>query len=177
MKKLITFLTGIFLFLFVPVSPAYAMCPACTLAVGAGLGLSRYLGIDDTISGIWAGSLVISISFWFTDWLKKKNYKFLRFIREKYLIYLSILLWTAFTYIPLWKAGIIGHPFNVIWGIDKLIFGGVIGAGVFLLAVYTDKKVRKIKARQLFSFQKVIIPISLLLIISLLMYFYGGYLK
>lgn len=158
-------------------APAGAMCPACTLAVGVGLGLSRYLGIDDAVSGIWAGALVISASFWFTDWLKKKNYKFLRFYREKYLIYLSVVIWTVFTYVPLWKAGIIGHPFNVIWGIDKLIFGGVMGALVFLLAVYTDKKVRKIKGKQLFNFQKVIIPISFLTSASLLMYFYGGYLK
>lgn len=138
------------------------MCPVCTLAVGAGLGLSRYLGIDDTVSGIWAGALVISISFWFTDWLKKKNYKFP--------IYLSVIFWTALTYLPLWKAGIVGHPFNVIWGIDKLIFGGVIGAGVLLLALYTDKKVRKIKGNQLFKFQKVIIPISFLAIASLIVW-------
>lgn len=177
MKKLITFITGIFLFLFVPVFPAYAMCPVCTLAVGAGLGLSRYLGIDDAVSGIWAGALVISISFWLTDWLKKKNYKFLKFVKDKNLIYLSIILWTALTYIPLWKVGIVGHPFNVIWGIDKLIFGGIIGAVIFLLAVYADRKVRKIKGKQLIPFQKVIIPISFLIIISLLMYFYGGYLK
>ena len=178
MKKILTFLTVTILFLFAPLSPAYAMiCPVCTLAVGAGLGLSRYLGIDDAISGIWAGALVISISFWFCNWLKKKNYKFLKFIKERYLIYLSIIFWTAFTYIPLWKTVIIGHPFNVIWGIDKLIFGGIMGAATFLLAVYADKKVRKVKGKQLFNYQKVIIPISFLMIISLLMYFYGGYLK
>lgn len=177
MKKLITFLVGFFLFLFIPISPVFAMCPICTLAVGAGLGLSRYLGIDDAVSGIWAGALVISVSFWFVSWLIKKNFKFLKFIKEKYLIYLSLLFWIAFTYIPLWKTGIIGHPFNTIWGIDKLIFGSVIGALIFLLAVYTDKKIRKIKGKQLFNFQKVIIPISFLTIVSLIMYFFGGYLK
>lgn len=177
MKKLITFFASFLLFLSVPVSPVFAMCPICTLAVGAGLGLSRYLGIDDAVSGIWAGALVISVSFWFYNWLIKKNFKFLKFIKEEYLIYLSLLFWIAFTYIPLWKTGIIGHPFNTIWGIDKLIFGSVIGAGIFLLAVYTDKKIRKIKGRQLFNFQKVIIPISFLILASVLMYFYGGYLK
>lgn len=170
MKKLTALLTGTFLFLLVPVFPAYAQCPVCALAVGAGLGLSRYLGIDDALSGIWAGALVISISFWFCNWLKKKSYKFLRFIREKYLIYLSVIIWTAFTYIPLWKAGIIGHPFNVIWNIDKLIFGSVTGAGVFLLALYTDKKVRKIKGKQLFNYQKIILPVSFLVIFSIIMY-------
>jgi hypothetical protein len=177
MKKLITFLTSIFLFLFVPIFPAYAQCPVCTLAVGAGLGLSRYLGIDDAVSGIWAGAFVISFSLWFAGWLKKKNYKFLKFIKEKYLTYLSVIAWALLTYIPLWKAGIIGHPFNIIWGIDKLIFGSVVGAGVFLLSLYADRKVRKIKGGKLFSFQKVIIPVSFLTAASLLMFFYGGYLR
>ncbi|MDP3994707.1 MAG: hypothetical protein Q8P91_02670, partial [bacterium] len=153
------------------------MCPVCTLAVGAGLGLSRYLGIDDAVSGVWAGGLVISVSVWFCDWLKKKNYDFLKAIKGRYLIYLSVLFWTIFTYLPLWRIGIIGHPFNVIWGIDKLIFGSIVGAISFLLAIFTDKKVRKIKGRQLFNYQKVVFPVSFLVISSLLIYFYGGYLK
>ena len=35
--------------------PAQAVCPVCIVAVGAGLGLSEYLGIDDTIAGVWIG--------------------------------------------------------------------------------------------------------------------------
>ena len=147
-----------------------AMCPVCTLAVGAGLGLSRYLGIDDAVSGIWAGALVISVSFWFRNWLKKKNYKFLRFIKEKYLIYLSIFFWAGLTYLPLWKVGIIGHPFNVIWGIDRLVSGSLVGVGVSLLALYTDGKLRKIKGKQIFNFQKVIIPVSFLAAASLILW-------
>lgn len=157
--------------------PIQAQCPVCTLAVGAGLGLSRYLGIDDMVSGIWAGAFVISFSLWFAGWLKKKNYKYLKFIKEKYLPYLSVILWALLTYVPLWRMKIIGHPFNVIWGIDKLIFGSIVGAGIFLLSLYTDRKVRKRGGEKLFSYQKVIIPISFLIVASLLMFFYGGYLK
>ncbi len=177
MKKLIALFAAFIFFFSISVSPVFAICPICTLAVGAGLGLSRYLGIDDVISGIWVGALVISVSFWFNNWLIKKNFKFLKFIKEKYLIYLSLLFWIVLTYIPFWKTGIIGHPFNTVWGIDKLIFGSVIGAGIFLLAVYTDKKIRKIKGKQLFNYQRVIIPISFLSIVSLIIYFFGGYLK
>lgn len=177
MKKILTLL-GSFTSLFaIFTSPTYAMCPVCTLAVGAGLGLSRYLGIDDAVTGIWAGGLVISVSFWFANWLKKKNFKFLSRIKEPYLIMLSLVLWSALTYIPLWKTGIIGHPFNTIWGIDKLVFGSVLGALVFILAAYLDRKVRKVRGKQLFNYQKVVFPVSFLVISSLLMYFYGGYLK
>ena len=36
---------------------AHAVCPVCTVAVGAGLGLAEWLGIDDSISGLWIGAL------------------------------------------------------------------------------------------------------------------------
>ena len=36
--------------------PAKAICPVCTVAVGAGIGLSRWLGIDDSITGLWIGA-------------------------------------------------------------------------------------------------------------------------
>lgn len=177
MKKIITLLISIFSFLFISASPVYAQCPVCTLAVGAGLGLSRYLGIDDMVSGIWAGALVISFSLWFAGWLKKKNYKYINRVKEPILSIISVIFWSFLTYYPLFKIGVIGHPFNVVLGIDKLIFGSIIGGLVFLLAIYTDRKVRKIKGGKLFSFQKVIIPVGFLVITSLLMYLYGGNLK
>ena len=169
-KKILFFLSILSTAFYALPPTVFAQCPVCTLAVGAGLGLSRYLGIDDAVSGIWAGALAISVSFWFRNWLKKKNYKFLRFIKEKYLIYLSIFFWAGLTYLPLWKVGIIGHPFNVIWGIDRLVSGSLVGVGVSLLALYTDGKLRKIKGKQIFNFQKVIIPVSFLAAASLILW-------
>jgi len=78
--------------------------------------------------------------------------------------------------LPLWPAGIVGHPLNTIAGIDKLIFGIIVGSGAFLLAMWADKKVRKFKGKQLFPFQKVAFPVAGLVIVSLIVYFYGGYL-
>ena len=34
---------------------AHSVCPVCTIAVGAGLEGARLIGIDDIITGIWAG--------------------------------------------------------------------------------------------------------------------------
>lgn len=76
----------------------------------------------------------------------------------------------ALTFVPLSMGKIIGSPFNTIYGIDKLIFGAVLGTVVFLLAVRADKLVRKVKGRQLFIYQKVAFPVSALLLSSLLMY-------
>ena len=73
-------------------------------------------------------------------------------------------------------SGIIGHPFNTILGIDKLVFGSILGFFAFILGVWADKKIREIKGKQLFNFQKVVFPVVSLLIVSLVLYFYGGYL-
>ena len=78
--------------------------------------------------------------------------------------------------LPLWYGGIVGHPFNVILGIDKILFGTALGSIFFLVGMWADKKVRQIKGKQLFPFQKVVFPVLALAIISLIINFYGGYL-
>lgn len=175
MKKSLTAFISILLFFFSS-SKVYAVCPACTIAVGAGLGLSRFLGIDDTISGVWVGGLILSTSLWLISWLEKKNFKIFSKLNKKLLSYLTIIFIYSLVLIPFWPAGIIGHPVNTILGIDKLLFGTLVGSVFFLLGFWADKKVRQIKGRQLFAFQKVAFPVVSLLIISLVIFFYGGYL-
>lgn len=174
-SKVLSFLMVPGIYLLIP-KPALAVCPVCTIAVVGGLGLSRYLGIDDSISGIWIGGLMISLTLWTVDWLGKKNFNFLKKLDKKTITYLSFSLWALLTYPPLYWTNIIGHPFNTILGIDKLVFGSLIGVPAFILGVFIDKKVRKIKGKQLFQFQRVVFPVTVLIILSLVLYFWGGYL-
>lgn len=146
---------------------ALAVCPVCTIAVGAGLGLSRFLGIDDSVSGVWAGGLTLSSSFWLSDWLTKKFKSKFNF---KYKTLVVSVLMCALVFIPLWFTEIIGHPFNTLLGIDKFIFGSVVGSIVFLKTVWLDRKVRQIKGKQLFNYQKVVFPLLGLLIASLVLF-------
>ena len=53
------------------------VCPVCTVAVGAGVGILRGLGVDDVITGLWFGALIVSSIMWFINWLNKKNIHFL----------------------------------------------------------------------------------------------------
>ncbi len=178
MKKQYKFLSSFLfssIFFLVP-RPVLAVCPICTVAVAGGLGLSRYFGIDDSITGIWAGGLMVSVTMWTLDWLSRKNFKWVKKINQKLLTLFVFLFWVLTTYIPLFELGIIGHPFNTILGIDKLVFGSILGFFVFLLGVWGDKKVREIKGKQLFSFQKVVFPVISLTVLSLILYFWGGYL-
>lgn len=165
MKKLVTFFITFSFFLFFAL-PAKAICPVCTIAVGAGLGLSRYFGIDDTISGLWVGGLILSTALWTADWVHKRGLK----IKIKVLNIFSAILFYVITIIPLYYSGIIGHPYNKIYGVDKLLFGTVIGSIIFILAINLDKMVRKINGRQLFIYQKVVFPVTGLIILSLIFY-------
>lgn len=143
------------------------MCPICTVTVIAGLGISRLLGIDDVVTSIWIGAFILSFSFALVEWIKKHWPKFkidgwtLPIVTATYLLVI----------IPLKMDGSIGIYRNTLWGIDKIILGIIIGSIVFLIGIWADKKERKIRGSQLFKFQKVVFPVTAIIISSLVFYF------
>lgn len=172
-RKAVTAIMSLVILSIIPllyVPPAYAICPVCTIAVGAGVGFSRYLGIDDTICGIWVGALIISSVLWAVGWvnskLKKKNRKDMRLI-DTSIIILTVLLFV----VPLKLSGIIGHEMNTIWGLDKVVVGILIGSIAFLIGQELHKKLLKTNnGKVYFPFQKVEIPLLMLLIATILLY-------
>jgi len=163
----ITIITSIFFGFSTKLS--LAVCPVCTIAVGAGLGLSRFLGIDDLVIGIWLGGFLTSFSLMSSNWLNKKDY--FKKIKKIYLDLGNYILYILITFLPLHFTGITGHPLNKILGVDKLLIGTFIGTLVFLVSVLLDNKLRAKYKKQFINYQKVIIPVSLLAIISLIFYF------
>jgi hypothetical protein len=146
---------------------ASAQCPVCTVAAGTGVGLSRWLGIDDAITGLWLGGLVVSLAVWSLDWMDLKGFRFRGYrivIPAAY--YLSVLG-------PLYYAGIIGHPSNALWGLDKIVLGTAIGSGLFYLGIWWYKRIKlKHKGHAYFPFQKVVMPVAPLIAASLLFYYF-----
>lgn len=146
--------------------PVLAICPVCTVAVCAGVGLSRWLGIDDLISGVWIGGLIVSFIFWTIDWLDKKKVSF----KSRWLVISAVFY--ALVIIPLYLKDIVGHPANTFLGMDKLLFGIAVGSLVFLLSVWFHAFLKtKNQGKSYFPYQKVAVPIAFLLIISLIFYF------
>lgn len=161
-KKTASLLILLFLLSFPIITQA--VCPVCTIAVGAGVGLCRYLGIDDAISGIWVGGLIISLIAWTIDWLNQKN---IRFLFRKILV---AIFYYAIIIIPLYKMNIMGHPQNKLWGMDKLLAGIIVGSVVFILSVlFNDFLKKKNQGKVYFPFQRVVIPILFLIIASYIM--------
>jgi len=144
---------------------ALAVCPICTVAVGAGLGISRWLGIDDTVTGIWIGGLILSSGLWLADWIGKKGWKVL------YKETISVGLFFLFVIPPLYWGKMIGLVGNTLWGIDKVLLGITIGSILFLFGVWLDKWLKITNGDKVYIYyQKVIIPVFFLSVVSFVFY-------
>lgn len=144
-----------------------AVCPVCTIAVGAGVGFTRSFGVDDSIIGLWIGGLTVSMIFWTISWFKKKNIKF------KFRELITVLAYYLLVVVPLYFTGIMGQPDNsLFYGVDKLLLGVLVGSIAFWFgaSLYADMK-EKNGGHAYFPFQKVVMPISPLVIMSLVFYF------
>lgn len=174
LTKIILPSLGIF---FLPVLSAQAICPVCIVAVGAGLGLSEYLGIDDSIAGVWIGGLLVSLIIWTINWFNKKNWlTSAKKIGEKFnnqnirdvlitIIYYAMVIW------PLIAQSFIGNPLNKLWGIDKLLLGISAGSlGLLGGTKWYENIKRNNDGHAWFPFQKVAWPFGALLILSLVFY-------
>lgn len=164
-KKILSITAFSAFFLLLTQKSALAICPICTVAVGAGVGFAKWLGIDDTVTGIWIGGLTVSLIIWTINWLRSKKYIF------KGLVITNIVGYYLLIVAPLYYSGIIGHPFNKLWGTDKLLLGIIIGSIAFILAngSYNYLK-KKNNNRAHFPFQKVVMPVASLAIMSAIFY-------
>lgn len=150
-------------------TPARAICPVCVIAVGAGLGLSEYLGIDDTIAGLWIGGLLVAVSIWTINYFNKKNWNL---GNKNFRDVMIFILYYVLTIWPLWSQGLIGQASNRLLGMDKLILGVIVGSIFFTLANFSYNKLKaKNNNRAHFPFQKVVMPVGTLLILSFVFYF------
>jgi len=165
LNKKLLFL-GLLIFGFFKAGFAKAVCSVCIVAVSGGVGLCRWIGVDDTISGVWIGALILSMIIWTINWMNKKNIHF--FFRNKitYIAYYVLVIW------PLYSTNIMGHPLNTVLGMDKILFGIILGTILLLLGVFINGALKKKNGgKAYFAFQKVVIPVILLILASLILHF------
>ncbi len=158
MKKLLFFAGLLALTPFV----AGAVCPVCTVAVGAGLEGARLLGVDDVITGIWAGGLTLSLFFWTAGWLKKRGVHnpFWQII-VPFVVYYG-LLGTVYLMPD------ITFGANTLWEIDKFLLGAIVGTLAFYFGARWYIKIKRDNGGHAkFAFQKVVVPLSFLAVATL----------
>jgi hypothetical protein len=143
---------------------ALAVCPVCVVTVAGGIELSRLLKIDDLITGIWIGGLIVSLIYWTIDVLNKKNINF----KAKNLI--VILGWYLITYFSLYFLNI--KSSSISGFLDRLSLGTIIGSIAFWFGVEFHNYLKeKNSGKVYFPFQKVVVPVGVILILSLIFYF------
>jgi len=142
-----------------------AVCPVCVATAATGFGISEWLGISDLIPAIWMGALFSSASLWFINWGTKKGMPFKGF---------GVIIFATFYAITislLQTLGMIGITGNIIFGIDKIIFGIIVGTIIFVGTTMHYEAFKKKRGKALFPFQKVVVPATTLIIASLVFYF------
>jgi len=144
---------------------ALAVCPVCIIGVTAGLGLARWLKIDDTITGLWIGGLTVSLIMWTIEWFDKKNIKFWGRDILTVIVYYASVVW------PLRSVEIIGNEYHTIWGMDKLILTIFIGSISFFVFEKWYRAMRARRGKSLFRYQKVVWALIPLVILSIVFFF------
>lgn len=165
MKKITVFLTASLIYLLTP-SVVSAHCPLCVAGAAAGITLTRWVGVDDSITGVWVGAMLGSISLWFYQYLLSKNIGFVEKNRliTKLAIYLAVFASTIWSF----------YKFNLvirmsqIMGVDKLAFGMTAGGILFYL-------VDSIKIKHYFNYQKIAVSLGSMTILSLAVYILINY--
>ncbi|MFZ3055012.1 MAG: hypothetical protein WA091_03475 [Minisyncoccales bacterium] len=141
---------------------ALAVCPVCVMGVGAGVGLARWLKIDDTITGLWIGGLTVALILWTIEWFNKKNIKFWGRDILTAVSYYVMVIW------PLRSIEVIGNEYHTLWGMDKLILTIVIGSIAFFGFEKWYRAMRAKRGKSLFRYQKVVwawLPLAVLSIV------------
>lgn len=145
------------------VKAALAQCPVCIVTVGGGMILAKKFGVDDLLVSLWIGGLNTVIALFLASKFKNK------ILKNPYFLTI-ILLVTTLIYFQ--TSNQFGPSTNVLFGINKVIFGQVLGTILVLIGSFIDKITRlKNNGKVLFYYQKVIFPVGLLIIFTLIFKF------
>jgi len=144
-----------------------AMCPLCTAGTIIGVGVTRALGWDDSIVGIFVGAMIVSTALWVNNVMKKRNMGGGNaFLRVGSITVATFVL----TVLSFYYAGIFG-PANTyrIFGMEKIIFGTISGAVVSFAAFFASNKIKmRNEGKTLFHYQSMAITFGALILNALI---------
>jgi len=145
----------LFLLFFVFAQPAFAHCPLCVAGAAAGVTLTRWVGVDDSITGVWIAALLGAMSFWLSGRMRPFWKPVI------YLIVFASTIWSFYQFQLVIRM-------SQIFGLDKLTFGMLTGGVLFYL-------VDLIKIKHYFNYQRIIISLGSMIILSLSIYILINY--
>ena len=143
---------------------AHAQCAVCTVALVSGLGISRFLGVDDALTGVWLGAAMTGMIGFISNMLAQ------RFVKFKQVKLISMVVMAAILAYVLYRVdGIFAR--DGFLGLTNLSVGVVIGIICLALGLYLDQALRRLKndhGRAYFPFQKVVCPVAMVLVGTLI---------
>ena len=158
---------------FVFVKPVYAHCPLCVAGAGAGLSLSRIIGIDDSITGVWMAAFLGVMSFWINNTIiKKSKSKKVYFSLQKLVIYVAIFATTIFSF---YRFGLINEHNGLIYNLPKLTFGMLTGGVLLYLVDMANLAIKKKNEKVLFPYQSLVFTLGSMVILSIGIYILINY--
>lgn len=179
MTLFVVLIIGITFLLLPQVTSAH--CPLCVGGAAVGLSVARFLGIDDAITGVWLAALLGAISFWLDSWLGKKVKVASSILRPTtYVIFFGLTIWSFYAFndymISKLRFYLINPHAGQIFGVDKLTFGVISGGTLFYLADVIDDFIIKRNGKVYFPFQRIIVSLGSMLLLSLGLYILINYL-
>jgi len=143
-----------------------AHCPLCTAATIIGVGVTRSMGWDDSIVGVFVGAMIVSSALWINNIFKKRNIGGNAFLRIGSITVATFVL----TILSFYYAGIFG-PANTyrIFGMEKIIFGSISGALISFAAFSASNKIKKRnEGSALFNYQTIVLTFGALILNALI---------
>jgi len=159
---------------------AQAQCAVCTLAIVGGLGISRWLGVDDIYVGVWLGAAIFGAAG-FGGSLVAKRWP--GFKGGKHIVMVAVILFAG---VALYFADGFIKPFdngircdtepcnNISYTLTNLAQGMIIGIICLYAGLYLDKALRQLKddgGKPYFPFQKVVCPLVMIILGTLAAWF------
>lgn len=143
-----------------------AHCPLCTGATIVGVGVTRSLGLDDSIIGVFIGAMIVSSALWVNNILKKKNIGGNATLRIGSITMATFVL----TFLTFYYAGLfgLGNTYR-IFGVEKIVFGALSGGIVSFATFGISNKIKKDNnGKTLFNYQTMALTFGGLILNALL---------
>lgn len=168
---LLTFTLFVLRYILLPV-PVSAHCPLCVGGAVIGLSVARFLGVDDSISGLWMAAFLGAISFWIAN--RFKSY----FKPIIYVAVFGLTIWSFYAFnswaVTNLKFFLINTHLSKILGFDRLTFGLIFGGSLFYLVDFLDSLIIKRHGKVYFPYQKIFVSLGSILVASIIMFLVIG---
>ena len=141
-------------------------CPLCSGETIIGVGITRSLGWDDSIVGVFVGSMIVSSALWANNILKKKNIGGSAILRMVSITIATFVL----TFLTFYYAGLfgLGNTYR-IFGIEKIVFGTLSGSVASIVAFGISNNIKKNNnGKTKFGYQTMVLTFTSLMLNVLL---------